>query len=69
MGVQKLELPCLMVTAEWDLALRPELAAGMPAVCGDLEMTQVARAGHWIQQEYPEELNAILLDWLERRFL
>ena len=32
LGTRKLELPCLMVTAEWDLALRPELAAGMPAL-------------------------------------
>lgn len=68
-GAQKLELPCLMVTAEWDMALRPEMSAGMPALCSDLEMAQVAKAGHWIQQEYPEELNAILVDWLTRRFL
>lgn len=68
-GAQKLELPCLMVTAEWDMALPPEMAAGMPALCSDLEMAQVAKAGHWIQQEYPQELNAILVDWLTRRFL
>ena len=68
MGVQKLDLPCLMVTAEWDAALRPEMAAGMPALCSDLEMRQVEKAGHWIQQECPDELNAHLVDWLERRF-
>jgi pimeloyl-ACP methyl ester carboxylesterase len=69
MGVEKLGLPTLMVTAEWDAALRPEMAAGMPALCSDLEMRQVARAGHWIQQEKPDELNAHLCDWLRRRFL
>ncbi len=68
-GAKKLELPCLMVTAEWDMALRPEMSAGMPDLCSDLEMAQVAKAGHWIQQEYPDELNAILVDWLTRRFL
>lgn len=68
LGSQKLELPCLMVTAEWDVALRPEMAAGMPALCSDLEMHQVAKAGHWIQQEKPDELNAILTSWLTRRF-
>lgn len=67
-GSQKLDLPCLMVTAEWDAALRPELAAGMPALCSDLEMHQVARAGHWIQQEKPDDLNAVLIGWLARRF-
>jgi pimeloyl-ACP methyl ester carboxylesterase len=67
-GVAKVERPCLMVTAEWDMALRPELAAGMPALCPDLEMKQIARCGHWTQQEKPEELNRILADWLVRRF-
>ncbi len=67
-GSQKLELPCLMVTAEWDLALRPEMAAGMPAICSDLEIHMIERCGHWTQQEKPDELNAVLLDWLKRRF-
>ena len=67
-GSQKLELPCLMVTAEWDMALRPELAAGMPATCSDLEIHGIEGCGHWTQQEKPDELNAILVDWLVRRF-
>ena len=46
----------------------PKLAAGMPALCPDLEMKQIAHCGHWTQQEKPEELNAILVDWLVRRF-
>ena len=29
-GAAKLELPCLMITAEWDGALPPRMAAGMP---------------------------------------
>jgi pimeloyl-ACP methyl ester carboxylesterase len=67
-GVKKLDMPCLMVTAEWDLALRPELAAGMPAVCSDLETKLVAECGHWTPREKPEELNRLMLDWLKRRF-
>jgi pimeloyl-ACP methyl ester carboxylesterase len=67
-GVAKVERPCLMVTAQWDWALRPEFAAGMPALCPDLEMKNIERCGHWTQQEKPEELNAILADWLVRRF-
>ncbi|MGH6691516.1 MAG: alpha/beta fold hydrolase, partial [Gammaproteobacteria bacterium] len=31
-GSKRLELPCLMVTAEWDAALPPETAAGMPSL-------------------------------------
>jgi pimeloyl-ACP methyl ester carboxylesterase len=67
-GVAKVELPCLMVTAQWDWALRPEFAAGMPALVADLELQQIAECGHWTQQEKPAELNRILADWLSRRF-
>jgi pimeloyl-ACP methyl ester carboxylesterase len=67
-GTTPLALPCLMLTAEWDAALRPEMAAGMPALCSDLETHMIPKAGHWAQQEYPAEVNARLVDWLRRRF-
>ena len=44
------------------------LAAGMPMSIGDLEMHMVAGSGHWTQQEKPEEVNRLILDWLDRRF-
>jgi pimeloyl-ACP methyl ester carboxylesterase len=61
-------IPCLMITAEWDPVLTPALAQGMPGVVGDLEMHEVAEAGHWVQQEHPDVVNRLLVDWLERRF-
>jgi pimeloyl-ACP methyl ester carboxylesterase len=67
-GREPLDLPCLMITAEWDPALPPALAEKMPSKCSDLEMHMIARAGHWVQQEYPEEVNDLLVDWLGRRF-
>jgi pimeloyl-ACP methyl ester carboxylesterase len=67
-GARRLELPCLMVTAEWDFALPPELAAGMPAVCADLETHLIRECGHWSQQERPDELNRVMAGWLTRRF-
>jgi pimeloyl-ACP methyl ester carboxylesterase len=60
-------LPCLMITAEWDPVLVPAMAQGMPSVIDDLEMHEVAKAGHWVQQEYPDEVNRVLVDWLTRR--
>jgi pimeloyl-ACP methyl ester carboxylesterase len=66
-GTAKLSLPALMITAEWDAALPPRLADGMPALCSDLETTQIARAGHWVQQEFPNEVNAAIVGWLKRR--
>jgi len=68
LGTRELDLPCLMITAEWDMALRPEMAAGMSALCSDLETHMIERAGHWVQQESPEPLNRHLTDWLRRRF-
>lgn len=59
-------VPCLMVTAAWDPVLPPALAAGMPDLIADLEIHEIAECGHWTQQERPDELNRILIDWLQR---
>lgn len=67
-GVARIQVPCLMVTSEWDLALPPAMASGMPALVPDLETVMIPECGHWTQQEKPEELNRILVDWLGRRF-
>jgi len=65
-GTQRLALPCLMLTAEWDPGLRPEFAEPMRALCADLEMHHVEKVGHWVQQEAPDVVNAHLLAWLRR---
>jgi pimeloyl-ACP methyl ester carboxylesterase len=67
-GNRPLELPALMLCAEWDPALPPSLAAGMSSTCADLELHTVPGAGHWLQQECPEQVNGLLIDWLTRRF-
>lgn len=66
-GVQQLDLPTL-ICAEWDPALPPALAASMGQRCTDLEMHTIAKAGHWVQNECPEEVNDLIVDWLTRRF-
>ncbi len=65
-GARPLDIPCLMLTSEWDPGLRPEFAEGMRELCRDLEIHLVERAGHWIQQEWPEVVNRHLLGWLDR---
>jgi pimeloyl-ACP methyl ester carboxylesterase len=57
-----------MITAEWDPALPPSLADNMGSVCSDLETHMIGRAGHWVHHERPEEVSALLVDWLVRRF-
>jgi pimeloyl-ACP methyl ester carboxylesterase len=65
----KVAVPSLMVTAEWDPVLRPQLAAGMQAFVPDLETVMIEKCGHWTQQERPVELNVLLTHWLRKRFL
>ena len=63
-----IDVPSLMITAAWDPILRPALAEPMPTFVPDLEMHQIDACGHWTQQEQPDQVNAILIDWLTRRF-
>ncbi len=64
----RLAMPCLMVSADADFMLPPKLAGWMPALCKDVEFNVIEGCGHWTMWEHPEQLNAIMLDWLQRRF-
>ncbi|MBF0276347.1 MAG: alpha/beta hydrolase [SAR324 cluster bacterium] len=68
-GKKQLNLPCLMITAEWDFALPPALAKKMPLLCSDLKTEMLKECGHWTQQEKPEVFNRIMISWLQKRFL
>ena len=68
-GVVPLDIPCLMLMADRDPALRPEFAKDMPEKCSNLEMHLIEKAGHWVQQEQAEEFNRHLLGWLHRHFV
>lgn len=65
-GTRPLDVPCLMLTAEWDPALRPEFAEPMRALCSDLELQLIEKVGHWAHQEAPEAVNRHLIAWLRR---
>ena len=57
-------IPVLMITAENDLILRPEGAEGMKQWIGDLRIEMVRNCSHWTQQERPEEVNRLMLEFL-----
>ena len=40
----------------------------MEARVPNLEKVMIKDCGHWTQQEHPEELNRILIDWLRKTF-
>ncbi len=61
----KVTQPALMITAELDPVLRPDMAAGMEALVPHLRRTLLIEgSGHWTQQEKPAEVNAALIEFL-----
>jgi pimeloyl-ACP methyl ester carboxylesterase len=65
---QVIQAPCLMISAELDPILPPTMTRWMDGLIPDLEKHVIPAAGHWIQWEAPEAVNALLCGWLERRF-
>lgn len=62
----KVEVPCLMICAEHDPVLRPEMADGMEERVPDLEKVLIRDCGHWTQQERPAETTAAMTAYLGR---
>jgi soluble epoxide hydrolase/lipid-phosphate phosphatase len=56
--------PALMVTAGKDAILTPEMSDGMEEWVPNLTRGHIEECSHWTQQEAPDELNRILIDWL-----
>ena len=65
---QRVRVPGLMIMAEDDVVLSPAMADGMERFVPDLERALIRHCGHWTQQEHPDEVNRVMIDWLKRRF-
>jgi pimeloyl-ACP methyl ester carboxylesterase len=65
---QTVPQPSLMICAADDRVLPPSMADGMDAYVSDLETHIIDDCGHWTQNEQPEALSHLMLDWLTRRF-
>ena len=62
-----IDAPTLLVWGERDTALGRELTEGMePLFGGPFELVYLPDCAHWVQQECPEDVNRLLLDFLER---
>ena len=44
------------------------MANGMERNVPDLEKHTIMDCGHWTQQEKPDELNKLIVDWLKKKF-
>jgi pimeloyl-ACP methyl ester carboxylesterase len=62
---QRINQPALMITAELDFVLRPDMAEGMITWVPNLRKTVLVKgSGHWTQQEKPDEVNRAILEFL-----
>ena len=59
-----IEIPTLIVWGEEDTALGVELLDGTDEYVSDLTIKRLPGVSHWVQQEAPDQVNAILRDWL-----
>ncbi|MEM7081519.1 MAG: alpha/beta hydrolase [Pseudomonadota bacterium] len=62
---QLVEQPSLMIMADNDVVLPPSAADHMETYVPNLTRHLVKECGHWTMQEQPEEVNRVLIDWLE----
>jgi pimeloyl-ACP methyl ester carboxylesterase len=60
--------PSLMIMAENDVVLPPSAADGMEKFVPDLKKVLIRGSGHWTQQEKPDEVTAVIADWIVDRF-
>jgi len=61
---RKVACPALMVCAENDPILLPSMTDGMERFVPDLTRRLVKDCGHWTQQEKPDEVNTLMIDFL-----
>ena len=57
-------IPTLMIWGEEDTAIDIRCTDGTEQWVPDLELHRLPGVSHWVQQEAPEKVNAILREWL-----
>jgi len=66
-GYPRIETPTLMVWGEDDVALTKETTYGTEAYVRDLTIRYLPHVSHWVQQEAPVAVNAMIAAFLEGR--
>lgn len=60
-------VPTLFIGAADDVIIAPEHIAAMKPFVTNLTIEMLEPCGHWTQQERPEDVNRLLLEWLANR--
>jgi pimeloyl-ACP methyl ester carboxylesterase len=63
-GDAMVNIPTLMIWGEEDSAIDIRCTDGTEEWVPDLELHRLPGVSHWVQQEAPEKVNAILREWL-----
>lgn len=64
--VRPIEAPTLLIWGVEDIALGVELTRGLDKWVPNLTVHYVRECGHWVQNEAPDEVNAVLAAFLAR---
>ena len=62
--IKKIEAPTLVIWGERDRYLSAELAEPDPSWVPDLRVERLPEASHWVAEDRPDEVNALLFDLL-----
>ncbi len=65
LGIPQIDVRTLFLWGEQDSALGKESSKGVEAFVRDLVVRYLPDASHWVQQDAPETVNAMLGAWLE----
>lgn len=62
-----IRIPTLFIGAVDDVIISPRQIEGMKPLVSNLEIQMIDNCGHWTQQEHPNTVNELMLDWLRRQ--
>jgi pimeloyl-ACP methyl ester carboxylesterase len=61
---QVIRIPTLFIGAIDDVIIAPEQIEAMQPLVLDLTVEMLEPCGHWTQQERPDDVNRLIIDWL-----
>lgn len=64
---QTIRMPALFIAASDELVVGPEHVEAMRPLVPDLTVHTLEPCGHWSQQERPEDVNRLIVEWLMQR--
>src|SRR5438270_6495367 len=60
-------VPTLLIWGEQDIALGIELTYGLEQWVPNIQVKRLPDSGHWVQQEQPEKVNQLILEFLQEK--